>query len=151
MARDYRIIKKKTWASAVVTEVLGSRTYLVKLQTGKVWKRHLDQLIAAAHNNDCTPNLRNELDVSTNETDNRILTVISYKDDNTPQPALPAIQNYILKPKQNIANQSISSSNNRDNTVATSNNKRISRLPMLIAGNFRSSRLRKKSERYSPN
>lgn len=151
MARDHRVLNKKTWALAAVTEMLGSRTYLVKLKTGEVWKRHLDQLIAATHNNDRTLNSRNELDVSTNETDNRIPTIISHKDDNTPPPALLAIQNNVEKPIQNITSQSTCSSNNRDNTVVTRNNKGISRVPMSIAGNSRSSRLRRKSERYSPN
>ncbi|XP_018396210.1 PREDICTED: uncharacterized protein K02A2.6-like [Cyphomyrmex costatus] len=33
MARDYRTLNKKTWAPAVIAEVLGSRTYPVKLRT----------------------------------------------------------------------------------------------------------------------
>lgn len=45
IARDYSNPNKATWSSAVVVEVLGPRNYNVRLtSTGRVIKRHLDQL-----------------------------------------------------------------------------------------------------------
>lgn len=125
---DYRTLNKKTWTLAVITEVLGSRIYLIKFETGEIWKRHLDQLLKAAHNNDCTFNLCEGLDLSVNETQhNRIPTIISYKDDDAVQPHLPAT----------LEKQSISNNDHRNDNVGTTTS-------------TRSSKLRKKPDCYSP-
>ncbi|KAJ8973985.1 hypothetical protein NQ317_017360 [Molorchus minor] len=45
-ARDYRNPNKKGWKKAVIEEVLGERTYFVRvIDENVVWKRHTDQLI----------------------------------------------------------------------------------------------------------
>ncbi|KAJ8928829.1 hypothetical protein NQ314_018549 [Rhamnusium bicolor] len=45
-ARDYRNPNKKGWKKAVIEEVLGERTYFVRVvDEDVVWKRHTDQLI----------------------------------------------------------------------------------------------------------
>ncbi|KAK4876479.1 hypothetical protein RN001_012901 [Aquatica leii] len=43
--RDYRLPNKKSWIKATIDEVLGARTYWVKLENGTIWKRHTDQII----------------------------------------------------------------------------------------------------------
>jgi len=45
--RDYRNSKSPVWVKGVVTEVLGERVYIVKVEPGLEWKRYLDQIISA--------------------------------------------------------------------------------------------------------
>lgn len=42
-ARDYREHSKK-WIKGIVSQVLGRRTYIIEVDSGKTWKRHIDQL-----------------------------------------------------------------------------------------------------------
>lgn len=45
MVRDYRIVNKPAWVKGVIHKVLGSRTYLVKIENlNVIWKRHINQL-----------------------------------------------------------------------------------------------------------
>ena len=47
MARNYS--ERGKWMQAIVTQVLGSRNYMVNIQ-GQLWKRHIDQLIRSRVN-----------------------------------------------------------------------------------------------------
>ena len=49
LARNYG--KEEKWMRGVITEVLGSRHYMVEL-SGHLWKRHVDQLLSQAVNDD---------------------------------------------------------------------------------------------------
>lgn len=45
MVRDYRTINKKAWTEAVIERVIGATTYLCRLPTRQLWKRHKNQII----------------------------------------------------------------------------------------------------------
>jgi len=47
--RNYR--KGKKWMPGVITEVLGSRHYMVEV-SGNLWKQHVNQLLSRAANDD---------------------------------------------------------------------------------------------------
>ena len=47
MARNYS--ERGKWMQGIVTQVLGSRNYMVNIQ-GQLWKRHMDQLIRSRVN-----------------------------------------------------------------------------------------------------
>ena len=49
LARNYS--KGEKWMPGVITEVLGSRHYMVEV-SGNLWKRHVDQLLSRAVNDD---------------------------------------------------------------------------------------------------
>ena len=49
LARNYG--KGEKWIRGVITEVLGSRHYMVEV-SGNLWKRHVDQLLSRAVNDD---------------------------------------------------------------------------------------------------
>uniref|UniRef100_V5GP60 Retrovirus-related Pol polyprotein n=1 Tax=Anoplophora glabripennis TaxID=217634 RepID=V5GP60_ANOGL len=44
MVRDYRNVNQKSWTEGKIEERIGRTTYLCKLPTGKVWKRHANQI-----------------------------------------------------------------------------------------------------------
>lgn len=46
MVRDYRDVNKKAWAAARVVRKVGSAVYLCRLNSGQIWKRHPNQMIA---------------------------------------------------------------------------------------------------------
>lgn len=45
MVRDYRPTAKARWTQGVVEVKYGSKTYLVRVECGGLWKRHADQIV----------------------------------------------------------------------------------------------------------
>lgn len=46
MIRDYRDVNHPPWAKATIVEVLGNRDYNCEMTSGRIIKRHQDQIIS---------------------------------------------------------------------------------------------------------
>lgn len=49
LVRDYRKVNKKSWIAATVEKRIGQQTYFVKTEEGRIWKRHLNQMLKFNH------------------------------------------------------------------------------------------------------